>query len=93
MYPDEQDQNASKRGTLAGGDLLDYIKRVIRAGNLHRLVVCRADGGVLVRVPLTIGIAVVGALILLAPLLAAIGAIAALVAKLQVDIVRRNNLD
>lgn len=91
MNPDEQDRSVRGRGTLAGGNLLDYIKRLIRAGNLHRLVVRKPDGRVLVEAPLTVAIAVVGALTLLAPLMAAIGAIAALVAKLQVDIVRRDD--
>jgi Domain of unknown function (DUF4342) len=62
---------------FSGDTLLAKIKEVIRAGNIRRIIIKNEEGRVLVDIPLTVG--VVGTL--LAPQLAAIGAIAALVLK------------
>ena len=62
---------------FSGDTLLGKVKDIIRAGNIRRIIIKNEDGRVLVDIPLTIG--VVGTL--LAPQLAAIGAIAALVLK------------
>jgi Domain of unknown function (DUF4342) len=72
------DANArSEEFAFSGDTLLGKIKEVIHAGNIRRIVIKNEDGRVLIDVPLTVG--VVGTL--LAPQLAAIGAIAALVLK------------
>ena len=72
------DQNPrSEEFQFSGDTLLAKVKEIIRAGNIRRIIIKNEDGRVLVDIPLTIG--VVGTL--LAPQLAAIGAIAALVLK------------
>lgn len=60
-----------------GDSLLAKIKEVIHQGNVRRVIIKNEEGRALVDIPLTIG--VVGTL--LAPQLAAIGAIAALVLR------------
>ena len=70
-------QSRSEEFQFSGDSLLSKIKEVVRAGNVRRVLIKNEDGRVLIDVPLTIG--VVGTL--LAPQLAAIGAIAALVLK------------
>jgi hypothetical protein len=67
----------SEEFQFSGDTLLAKIKEIIREGNIRRVVIKNDDGRVLIDIPLTIG--VVGTL--LAPQLAAIGAIAALVLK------------
>ncbi len=67
----------SEEFQFSGDTLLAKIKEIVRAGNIRRVVIKNEDGRVLIDIPLTIG--VVGTL--LAPQLAAIGAIAALVLK------------
>lgn len=62
---------------FSGDTLLSKIKELISEGNIRRVIIKNEEGRVLVDIPLTIG--VVGTL--LAPQLAAIGAIAALVLK------------
>jgi hypothetical protein len=62
---------------FSGDTLLAKIKEIIREGNIRRVVIKNEDGRVLIDIPLTIG--VVGTLV--APQLAAIGAIAALVLR------------
>lgn len=67
----------SEEFQFSGDSLLGKVKEILRAGNVRRLVVKNEDGKVIVDMPLTVG--VVGTL--LAPQLAALGAIAALVLK------------
>ncbi|MGH8174893.1 MAG: DUF4342 domain-containing protein [Steroidobacter sp.] len=67
----------SEEFQFSGDTLLAKVREIIRAGNIRRIVIKNDEGRVLIDIPLTIG--VVGTL--LAPQLAAIGAIAALVLK------------
>jgi len=73
---------------LAGGQLVERVKELVAEGNVRRLTIRNADGGILLEIPLTAGVVVGGALTLFYPLLAALGALAALVAKFKVEIVR-----
>jgi len=77
--------------TLAGSELVEYVKRLIAEGNVRRLIIRKPSGEVLVEVPLTAGVAVSGALTLMAPVLAALGALAALLAQVRVEVVRDDN--
>ena len=67
----------SEEFQFSGDTLIGKVKEIIRAGNVRRVIIKNEEGRVLIDVPLTLG--VVGTL--LAPQLAAIGAIAALVLK------------
>ena len=63
-----------------GEELLAKIKQLIHEGNIRRVIIKDKDGKVLIEFPLTFG--VVG--FVLAPTLAAVGAIAALVTEATV---------
>lgn len=89
MSKDKTNRNITERVTVAGNDLIGFIKDTIAEGNVRRLVVRKGDGTPLMDIPLTAGVAVGGALTLIAPLLAALGAIAALFSKVQVDVQRK----
>ena len=67
----------SEEFQFSGDTLIGKVKEIIRAGNVRRVIIKNEEGRVLIDIPLTLG--VVGTL--LAPQLAAIGAIAALVLK------------
>lgn len=69
---------------VKGDELLGQVKELIREGNVRRVTIKNTDGRTLLEIPLTIG--VVGALI--APVAAAIGAVAALVTECTVTITR-----
>ena len=73
---------------IAGSELVDRTKELIAEGNVRRLIVSNQDDEKLLEVPLTTGVAVGGALTLLAPVLAALGAMAALLARVKVEVVR-----
>jgi hypothetical protein len=68
---------------LQGGELLEKLKQIIHEGNARRLVIKQGDH-VVAEFPLTAG--VVGALI--APVLAAVGAIVALLNDCSLDVER-----
>jgi len=63
-----------------GEELLGKIKNLVKEGNIRRIIIKNKEGKVVFEIPLTFG--VVGALI--APQLAAIGAIAALLTEATV---------
>ena len=67
-----------------GEELLKKVKELIAEGNVRRITIKNKEGKVLVELPLTIG--VVGAV--LAPVLAAVGAIAALVTECTIAVER-----
>lgn len=69
---------------VSGEDLIRKIKELINEGNVRRIIINNKDGRQLVELPLTIG--VVGAV--LAPVLAAVGAIAALVTECTILVER-----
>ena len=69
---------------VLGRDLVDKVRSFIHEGNVQRIVVKDEHGNTFVEIPVTI--AAVGAIV--APLLAAIGAISALVAKFTIVVVR-----
>lgn len=68
-----------------GEHLLARVKELIQEGNIRRIIIRNGEGKTIVEVPLTIG--VVGAA--LAPPLAAIGAIAALVTDCSIEVERQ----
>ena len=67
-----------------GEDLLKKVKNLINEGNVRRIIIKNKDGKQLIELPLIIG--VVGAV--LAPVLAAVGAIAALVTECTIVVER-----
>jgi hypothetical protein len=67
-----------------GEDLIRIVKQLINEGNVRRIIIKNKEGRQLVELPLTIG--VVGAVI--APVLAAVGAIAALVTECTILVER-----
>lgn len=68
---------------VEGGQLVDQIGRLIHEGNVRRIVI-RQNETIIVEFPLTVG--VVGTMI--APIAAAIGALAALIADCQIEVER-----
>lgn len=70
---------------VRGEELLKKVKELIHQGNIRKITIKNKEDKVLVQFPLTIG--VVGTL--LAPALAAIGAIAALVTECSITVERK----
>ncbi len=82
----EQDQKSRKEEIFVrGNDLVEKVKELVKKGNVTRIRV-KQDDKVLVEGPVTAG--VVGAM--LAPQLAVIGGVAALVSKCTIEIEKSN---
>jgi hypothetical protein len=62
---------------VAGDDLLERIKSIVREGNARHIVLKNSDGVTVAEFPLSIG--VIGAVV--TPMIAAVGAVAALAAQ------------
>jgi len=69
---------------VKGEELLKKVKQIIKEGNVRKITIKDKSGKTLIVLPLTIG--VVGAV--LAPVLAAVGAIAALITECTISIER-----
>jgi hypothetical protein len=65
---------------LNGGELLNKVKEIIHEGNVRRIIFKDERGKTFMEIPLTVG--VVGAIV--APILAAVGAVAALASNLTI---------
>ena len=68
---------------VSGSELLSRVKAIIHEGNIRRIVI-KQEGKTLMEIPLTV--AAVG--VILAPILAAVGAIAALVTNCTMEVER-----
>lgn len=73
---------------VSGDEVIAKIKELVHEGNVRRISLQDKDGNTMIEVPLTIGVAAGVAGVLVAPVLAAIGAIAALVARLKIVVER-----
>ena len=73
---------------VSGERLVERVKALANESRVRRLRVIEPDGDVAIDVPLTVGAIAGGAVVLAAPVLAAIGALAALVSHVKIQIVR-----
>jgi len=69
---------------VTGKDLADQILKLIHEGNVRRIIVRDEHGHTFMEIPLTV--ATIG--VIAAPVLAAVGAIATLVAKFEIVVER-----
>ncbi|MDK2910001.1 MAG: hypothetical protein PWR20_1568 [Bacteroidales bacterium] len=70
---------------VSGEELVRKIKELIQEGNATRIIIKDMKGNTFMEIPLTIGM--VGAA--MAPVLAAIGALAALVSDFTIEIIKK----
>jgi len=77
-------ENIKEEFRVKGEELVEKVKQLIHEGNVRRLIIKDETGKVYLEIPVTVG--VIGALI--APMLAAVGAVAAMVANLKIEVIR-----
>jgi hypothetical protein len=80
-------EHFSEEFKVKGEELVDKVKQLIHEGNVRRLIIKDEEGKIYLEIPVTFG--VIGALI--APMLAAVGAVAAMVANLKIEVVRNED--
>uniref|UniRef100_UPI003AF9BA1E DUF4342 domain-containing protein n=1 Tax=Thiolapillus sp. TaxID=2017437 RepID=UPI003AF9BA1E len=88
--PENKDTDWKEEIFIAGNELVDRIKELVAEGNVRRLIIRKPDGESLLEIPLTAGVAVGGAVTIIAPVLAALGALAALIKDFKLEVVRTN---
>ncbi len=70
---------------LSGSEIVDKVKDLIKEGNVRRIIIKNEKGELMLEIPVTI--ALVGAVF--APTLAAVGALAALVSNVTIEVDRK----
>jgi hypothetical protein len=91
--PSKKDGTWTEEIVVAGGELIAQVKKLVAEGNVRRLIIKKPSGEVMVEIPLTAGVVAGGAVLLIAPVLAALGALAALLAEVKLEVVRGGRQD
>lgn len=74
-----------ERFTVSGSQVVEKVKQLIHEGNIRKIRLVH-EGRTIIEIPLTIGAPVMAAGILAAPILAALGAFAALVTECTIEV-------
>jgi hypothetical protein len=80
-----EEKRTQEEFKVSGKDIVDKIKEIIKAGNARRIILKNEKGNTIMEIPLTF--AVIGTA--LAPILAAVGALAALAIEFTIIVVRK----
>ena len=77
-------ENFKEEFKVKSEEVIGKVKELLHEGNVRKLIIKDEDGKVYLEIPVTFGL--IGAI--LAPTLAAVGALAAMVANLKIEVVR-----
>ena len=77
--------STTKKFTISGSQLVDKVKQLIHEGNIRRVRVLH-EGRTVLEIPLSIGAPAAALGIMMAPVLAALGAFAALVTECTIEV-------
>ena len=75
----------NEKFTVSGSQVVDKIKQLIHEGNIRRVRVIH-KGNTILEIPLTVGASAAAVVALAAPILAALGAFAALVTECTIEV-------
>ena len=75
----------NEKYTVSGSQLVEKVKQFIHEGNIRRIRVLR-EGRTVLEIPLSIGAPAAALGIMMAPVLAAVGAFAALVTECTIEV-------
>lgn len=81
----KNDEFSKEQFKVYGHELVKKVKELIKEGNIRRIIIKNEKGKVMLEIPVTF--AVVGAVF--APVLAAVGALAALMSKCTIEVERK----
>jgi hypothetical protein len=84
----QQPPNWTEEFVVEGGKVVEELKKLIAAGDVRRVIIRNEKDEILIEIPLTPAAAVGGVMVVFAPVLAAVGAMAALLAKVKIQVVR-----
>ncbi len=81
----KQEIFSSEQIKVYGSELVEKVKELVKEGNVRRIIIKGERNKVLMEIPVTV--AVIG--VVFAPVLAAVGALAALVSKVTIEVERK----
>lgn len=73
---------------VAGGQLMEEVNRLLAEGNVRRLQLRSEEGDIFLSIPLTAGAVAGGVVVIAAPWLAVVAAIAGIATKVKLEISR-----
>jgi len=79
--------SVKEKFTVSGNQLVEKVKKLIHEGNIRKIRLIH-KGNTIFEVPLSVGVPVVALGIILTPILAAVGAVAALLTECTVEVER-----
>jgi len=82
---EEEKKNFEEEIKVKGKELTQKVKELVKEGNVRKITIKDKNGNIILSIPLTIG--VIGAV--LAPILAAVGAVSALVTECTISLERK----
>ena len=82
----EKEKTTEEEFKISGDRIVEKIKALIKEGNVRRITIKNEQGVTLIVIPLTV--AIIGTV--LAPVLAAVGALAALLTRCTIVVERRS---
>ena len=74
--------------TVSGSELLEKVKQLIKEGNVRRVFIKNGEGATILEIPLTAGVAITAVAAIAAPVLVAVGAVAALLTQVTIGVER-----
>jgi len=83
---DDTNQVHEEEFKVTGDQLKEKVKELIKAGNARRIIIKNEKGDVVLEIPLTFG--AIGAVV--APMLAAVGAVAAILTNCTIVVVKKS---
>ncbi len=84
----QQKHTFTEQIEVKGDELRKRVEELVEEGNVRRLILRNEHGDILMEVPLTPAVAIGGVVTLVNPVLAALGALGAMLAHLKLEIVR-----
>ncbi|MCH8863832.1 MAG: DUF4342 domain-containing protein [Chloroflexi bacterium] len=82
----------TEKFTVSGSQVVDKVKQLLHEGNIRKVRLVH-EGRTLIEIPLSIGAPVAALGILAAPVLAAIGAFAALVTECTIEVEKTDSTE
>ena len=81
----KEEKSGKEQFKVYGHEILNKVKELIKEGNVQRIVIKNEKGRIMMEIPITF--ALIGTVI--APILAAVGALAALLSKATIEVQRK----
>lgn len=81
----------SEQLVVTGENLLAKVRQVLHEGNVRRIILKREDGTSILEIPVTAGVAVGVLTAAVAPALVAVGAVAAVVSQVTLEVEREGD--